>query len=226
MRCVTVNTEQAQVHAILYRTRALRVRQRTQTVNALRGHLTDCDLVAARGVANVEHLWQAFGGCAKSLPELVLPTARLLFDRVAVLTARIGEFDKQMQCLVREQDDPWRLVTIPGVREVSAMAVHAFAPPMEIFARGRDFAAWTALTPRKVSTDGRQQLGETTKMGLRDLRLLTTTVSVVAFHEWTPGGNRPQPSMETKQLHTRFRGQAVEMRGGPPDGVTARAGSP
>ena len=88
------------------------------------------------------------------------------------LTAQLGELDKQMQSLVREQDDLRRLMTIPGVGEVSAMAVHAFAPPMESFARGRDFAAWIGLTPREVTTGGRQQLGRMTKMGQRDLRRL------------------------------------------------------
>ena len=88
------------------------------------------------------------------------------------MNAQIGELDKQMQCVVREQEDLRRLMTIPGVGEVSAMAMHAFAPPMESFARGRDFAAWIGLTPREVSTGGRQQLGRITKMGQRDLRRL------------------------------------------------------
>ena len=115
-------------------------------------------------MANVEQLWQAFGECAETLPELVVPTAEL--------SAQIGELDKQMQSLVREQDDLRRLMTIPGVGEVSAMAVYAFAPPMVSFARGRDFAAWIGRTPREVSTRGRPQLGRITKMGQRDLRRL------------------------------------------------------
>ena len=172
MRFVAVKTEQAQAHSMLYRTRALLVQQRKQTVNALRGHLAEFGLVAARGVASVEQLWQAFAESAESLPELVVPTAGLLFDRVGELNAQIGELDKQMQCVVREQEDLRRLMTIPGVGEVSAMAMHAFAPPMESFARGRDFAAWIGLTPREVSTGGRQQLGRITKMGQRDLRRL------------------------------------------------------
>ena len=56
MRFVAVKTEQAQSRSMLYRTRALLVQQRTQTVNALRGHLAEFGLVAARGVANVEQL--------------------------------------------------------------------------------------------------------------------------------------------------------------------------
>ena len=50
------------------------------------------------------------------------------------------------------------------------MALHAFAPPMESFGCGRDFAAWVGLTPRQHSTAGK--LGRITKMGQRDLRQL------------------------------------------------------
>ena len=172
MRFVPVKTEQAQARSMLFRTRALLVQQRTQTVNALRGHLAEFGLVAARGVANVERLWEAFAQNAESLPEQVVPTAGLLFDRIAELNTQLGELDKKMRSIAKEHEELRRLMTIPGVKEVTAMAVHAFAPPMETFARGRDFAAWIGLTPREVSTGGRQRLGRITKMGQQDLRRL------------------------------------------------------
>ena len=52
------------------------------------------------------------------------------------------------------------------------MAVEAFAPPMESFRRGRDFAAWLGLVPRQKSSGGKQILGKTSKMGQRDIRRL------------------------------------------------------
>ena len=159
---------------MVFRTRGLLVRQRTQTVNALRGHLAEFGLVAPRGVANVEQLWEAFpfAECAETLPELVVTTAGLLFDRIDELNAQLDEVDKQMRSIAREDEELRRLMTIPGVGEVGAMAVHAFAPAMESFDRGLDFAAWIGLTPREVSTGGRQRLGRITKMGQRDLRQL------------------------------------------------------
>ena len=35
-------------------------------------------------------------------------------------------------------------MTIPGIGPIGAMALQAFAPPMESFRRGRDFSAWLA----------------------------------------------------------------------------------
>ena len=40
------------------------------------------------------------------------------------------------------------------------MAVQAFAPPMESFRSGRDFAAWLGLVPRQSSTGGKARLGK------------------------------------------------------------------
>src|SRR3954449_9268057 len=41
LRFVAVKSEQAQAAAVVFRTRDLLVRQRTQAINALRGHLTE-----------------------------------------------------------------------------------------------------------------------------------------------------------------------------------------
>ncbi len=46
MRFVAVKTEGQQAHGMLFRTRDLLVRQRTQTINALRGHLAEFGVIA------------------------------------------------------------------------------------------------------------------------------------------------------------------------------------
>jgi hypothetical protein len=57
------------------------------------------------------------------------------------------------------------------------MAIKAFAPPLDGFKRGRDFAAWLGLVPVRIpvqkSTGGRQILGRTSKMGQRDIRAMS-----------------------------------------------------
>ena len=80
--------------------------------------------------------------------------------------------DREIRRIVRKDEALGRLMTIPGVGELTAMAVHTFAPLMESFRNGRDFAAWVGLTPREFSTGGRQRLGRITKMGKRDIRRL------------------------------------------------------
>ena len=65
-----------------------------------------------------------------------------------------------------------RLQTMPGVGPITALAIETFAPPMDVFKRGRDFAAWLGLAPRQHSTGGKQVLGKVSKMGQRDIRRL------------------------------------------------------
>ncbi len=74
-------------------------------------------------------------------------------------------------------------MTIPGVGPITAMAVQEFAPPMESFRRGRDFAAWLGLVPRQHTTGGKPRLGKISKMGQRDLRRLLV-VGAMAEIAW------------------------------------------
>ena len=107
-----------------------------------------------------------------SLPEQVVSMAKLLFEQVAALSEQIAGLEKEIRSRTRARADMKRLMTIPGIGPICAVALHAFAPPMESFGCGRDFAAWVGLTPRQHSTAGKQRLGRITKMGQRDLRQL------------------------------------------------------
>ena len=130
-----------QADAMLFRTRALLVRQRTQTGGSLRGHLAEFGMVAPRGAANVERLRQELAGAQEPPPEQVAKMAELMFDQIAMLTAQIAGLEKKIRTRAREREEMKRLMTIPGIGPLSAMAVHAFAPPMASFRRGRDFAS-------------------------------------------------------------------------------------
>ena len=71
MRFVAVKTEGQQAHGMLFRTRDLLVRQRTQTINALRGHLAEFGVIAPQGLAYVGRLALALAEPGSGLPEAV-----------------------------------------------------------------------------------------------------------------------------------------------------------
>ena len=56
MRFVPIKGEEQQASALVFRARDLLVRQRTQCINALRGHLTEFGWIVPRGVPHVERL--------------------------------------------------------------------------------------------------------------------------------------------------------------------------
>ena len=183
MRFVAVKTEEQQARAMLFHTRDLLVRQRTQTINALRGHLAEFGVVAPQGPAHVSRLASTLDDPGSSLPGAVRRLGDLLLERIAGLDEEIGGLEKEIRASARQDEEAVRLMTIPGIGPIGAMAVQAFAPPMESFRRGRDFAAWLGLVPRQHTTGGKPRLGKISKMGQRDLRrlLISGAMAVVSW---------------------------------------------
>ena len=171
MRFVAFKSETAQASVLVFRTRDLLVRQRTQLINALRGHLTEYGVVAARGASHVEKLIELMHKCA-SLPEDVRSLLSVLIETMRELDEKIAGLDRQIGRRVKSDADAKRLMTIPGVGPIIATAIAALAPPAETFKRGRDFAAWVGLTPLQESSGGKEKLGATSRMGERTLRRL------------------------------------------------------
>ncbi len=183
MRFVAVKTEAQQAQAMLFHTRDLLVRQRTQTINALRGHLAEHGVVAPQGRARIRQLAGALEDGDCGLPEEVVGLGRLLLARIDELDEKIDGLGRKIRTSARECEERARLMTIPGVGPVTALAIRAFAPPMESFRRGRDFSAWLGLVPRQHTTGGKPRLGGISKMGQKDLRrLLVTGAMAVVRH--------------------------------------------
>src|SRR6187397_2300287 len=66
MRFVVVKSEGQQARAMLFRTRDLLVRQRTQLINALRGHLAEHGVIAPQGPAHLRTLAAAIDAAEPS----------------------------------------------------------------------------------------------------------------------------------------------------------------
>lgn len=172
MRFVAVKTQEQQAGAMVFRARDLLVRQRTQLINALRGHLAEYGVVAAQGAAHLRTLAAAVEAPAAELPAAVRDVAHLYLDQIVQCAGKIADLEKSIRTEAAEGEVTARLQTMPGIGPIGAMAIEAFAPPMREFRRGRDFAAWLGLVPRQQSTGGKQILGRTSKMGQRDIRRL------------------------------------------------------
>lgn len=172
MRFVAVKTEDQQSRAMLFRTRQMFVGQRTQLINALRGHLAEHGLVAPRGAVHLRKIAASVEADDTSLPATVQDLAKLYLKQITELADQITELDRKMIRAVREAASTRRAQTMPGVGPITALAIETFAPDLSDFRRGRDFAAWLGLVPRQHSTGGRPRLGKTSKMGQRDIRRL------------------------------------------------------
>lgn len=172
MRFVPVKSEETQGAAMVFRVRELLIRQRTQAINALRGHLSEFGQVVPQGAANATKLIAIIEDPGCDLPADAIPTLKVLVATLGQLETEIGKLDTEITRRAKENDVARRLMTVPGIGPLIATAIATLAPPPDSFRKARDFAAWLGLTPRQHSTGGKQRLGATTKMGERSLRRL------------------------------------------------------
>jgi len=168
------------------------VRQRTQLINALRGHLAEHGVIAPQGPGHVARLAEALASASTTLPVLVRELGGDLVDRIHDLDRRIAALDKRLRAEARAAEAPARLQSVPGVGPITSAAIEAFAPPLETFRRGRDFAAWLGLVPRQHSTGGKERLGRVSKMGQRDIRRLLVS-GAMAVIRWAVRRGKGDP---------------------------------
>jgi transposase len=136
MRFVAVKSEAQQAAAMAYRTWDLLVRQRTQTINALRAHLAEQGIVASTGPAHVGRLGSIIDGDDGMLPAAVRDLARLLLDQIAGLAEKIAGLDAELRRRVTTDDTARRLTTIPGV---GALANRMARTAWALLRKGEDY---------------------------------------------------------------------------------------
>ena len=169
MRFVPIKSADQQGMLMLHKTRELLVKQRTMSVNALRGHLSEFGLVAAKGLGRVEALI-ALALEDAGLPREARDAVALLASHLEGLSAKIDALEKTIAKTSAQNPVSRLLDTVPGVGPLIASAIAASVPDPSVFKSGRDFAAFLGLTPSQDSTGGKTKLGSITKKGNRYIR--------------------------------------------------------
>lgn len=168
MRFVAVKSVQQQAALMDHKARDFLIRQRTQTVNAIRAHLAEFGIVVAKGIHNVDRLLAAM----HDVPAAARPALDLLAGQLNDLRARIEQVTVRIEAAQRQDPLARRLATIPGIGAISSSAFAATTPDVAAFRSARDYAAWLGLTPRAHSSGGKERLGRISKAGNRYLRRL------------------------------------------------------
>lgn len=183
MTFVAVKSAEKQAKAVSFRTHQCFVRQRTQLINALRGHLAEFGLVAPKGPASLKLLENVLADPGTDIPDKVREIAALYLEQIGGLSELIEELADELDSATKTDEELRRLCTVPGVGPVTAGAIAAFAPDMATFENGRNFAAWLGLVPKQNSTGGKTRLGAVSKMGQCDIRrlLIVGAMSVIRW---------------------------------------------
>jgi transposase len=204
MRFVAVKDEEQQASGVVFRARDVLVRQHTQCINALRGHLMEYGWVVPKGATHVSELIDQIEDPNCHLPQSARVILKVLITTLKSLEENIAVLDVEIARRAKEDPVARRLMAIPGVGPITATAIVALVPPVETFRTARDFAAWLGLTPLQKSTGGKQRLGATSKMGERTIRrLLIIGGSAVVRQACTRGA--PEGSWLARMLARKPR---------------------
>jgi transposase len=155
----------------MHRARDMLVRQRTQLINAIRGHLAEFGLIQAQGVPNVARLLNDMRE-SPAIPEDARAIIELLAEQLGALDAQTQRIEARIAAWHKASRVSQRLATIPGVGPIIATAIAATVADPAAFRSGREFAAWLGLTPMQKSTGGKQRLGRISRKGDQYIRRL------------------------------------------------------
>jgi len=166
MRFVPVKTPEQQSTLVLHRVRALLVRQKTQLINALRGHLAEFGIIAPQGAHKVVELTARLADPGdEQIPALAKAVLQSLVEQLRDAERQIGELETRLAEQAKSDEMCRRLMTIPGIGPMVATALVATIGDAKAFISGRHLAAWLGLVPLQHSSGNTERLGHITKAG-------------------------------------------------------------
>lgn len=145
------------------------VGQRVTLENQIRGLAVVFGVRLPRGLSPA-FAAQVIGG-SKGVVGLSGAMCGLLAARNAVLEA-ITTIDRDLKRLARSSEPCQRLMTIPGVGQLTALAFIAALDQPERFRRSRDVGAYLGLVPRRYQSGEVDYTGSISKCGDRRVRTL------------------------------------------------------
>jgi transposase len=170
-RFVSIKSEEQQAVLCLHRIRQGAIKDRTARINRLRGLLSEFGIIMPKGRYPLQ---KTIGGILEdaenNLPFLARELLNDLWQSIKALNEEILKYDRKLYALANQMKAAKRLMSIPGIGEITATAVVATVNDAKHFETSRSFAAWIGLVPRQYSTGGVVRLGRISKRGEKHIR--------------------------------------------------------
>ncbi len=191
MRSVAIKSAEQQAQAMILSARELLVGQRTQLINAVRGHAAEFGLVAAKGTSRIADLLAAVADC-NTVPQVARELLALLGRQIDHLDHEIARLEAKMMVQHKAHPVSRLLAEIPGIGPIGALTLALRVDPTQ-FASGRHFSAWLGLTPREHSSGGKQRIGGISRAGDDRLRQLLVLGATAVIQHAKPGRRGVSP---------------------------------
>jgi len=164
--------EQQDVQSI-HRVRSRIVKNRTALINEIRGLCLEYGVIIAPGAARVKKsLCAVVADSGNGLTPSSRDCMQDLYEELVDVEARLKKLDARNRQLCRQNDSCRRILSIPGVGELTATAIVAAVGDAQEFKNGRHMSAWLGLVPRQSSSGDKRVLLGISKRGDRYLRTL------------------------------------------------------
>ena len=185
MRFAAIKSEEQQATLMLHRARETLVRQKTQLINALRGHCAEFGIVVAQGAFRVNELIAIIADAGDTrIHHVARQALGHLVEQFHQTKANLKTLEAELKSIAKNCADCQRLETIRGVGYITATAMVATIGTGKQFKSGRELAAWLGLVPRQNSSGNKQGLGRISKRGDAYLRRLLVHGQRTATLRW------------------------------------------
>jgi transposase len=124
MRSVPVKSAEAQAEAMALSVRELLVKQRTQLINALRGHACEFGVISAKGAANAGKLVERVEADT-TLPAAAREMFVVLGREIARLDEALRDIDRKLAVQHKANPLSQLLVEVPGIGPLGALTLSA-----------------------------------------------------------------------------------------------------
>jgi transposase len=173
MSFVSVKGLEQQGLSMLHSARSQLIGQRTQLVNAVRGHLSELGIIAERGLLGLADLAAIVRDESdQRLPATARAALMVLVRQIETVSTQIVALDTALRKENKSSELGPRLETIPSVGVVIASALRARITDARLFDNGRHLSAWIGIVPENDSTGGKVKQKGLSKKGDRYLRSL------------------------------------------------------
>jgi transposase len=176
MRFVPANTLEEQDIQSIHRFRSLLVSERTALVNHIRGVLTEYGITAPKGIAMLRTLLASIKDDADNKKHQITVIIKEQCDEYGEALKHkdecIKKCDIKIEAIANTHPLCQKLMTVPGVGEITATIMLTVLSDPSLFKNGRHFAASLGLVPRQHSSGGKQKLYGISKRGDKYIRSL------------------------------------------------------
>lgn len=163
---VIKTVEQQDVQSVL-RIREGYIEMRTKVTNQIRGLLAEYGLVVAKGIRKLRAILPTLYDreLVNGLTPIMKEWLETQYDMLLILDEKIDSCDIALQEIAKNKPSCERLMSVPGIGVISAIALYASIGDGEGFKNGRHLSAYLGLVPRQHSSGGKDKLLGISKRG-------------------------------------------------------------